>query len=420
MVSLIGNAHFELGSKTPKKNRYEAGKTMIANTRTKGLRRIAEGAALAFVLALTLVGCKGGEDEPAARTGRPGGRQPGGPEAAQGEPGGKPPLPTAAVAVEQVQRGDISTYYSATASLDPNKEADVLARVNGIIQSLAAEEGDRVAKGQVLIKIDDAEYRHRVTQAEVELHQQRLQLERSEKMLAQGLVSAEAADAARSQMKAAEASWELATLELSYTRVQSPFTGRVVARSVDQGRTVSNGTVLFTLADLSRLLARVHVPAREFRNIQTDQPVQLVVDSTGDRLEGHILLVSPVVDSTSGTIKVTVEISQFPSSTRPGDFAEVSIVTDRHDDVIVVPRIAVLRDHEERVVYVGDGETAVRRVVEVGFEDDRFTEIITGLAEGESVVVQGQRSLADGQKISILEKLDLGSEVSEAPAPSEG
>ena len=394
--------------------------TMITYTKTNGIRRIAEGMGLALVLSLTLMGCNGGNDEPTAKPGGPGGRRPGGMEAAQGGPGARPALPTAAVAVEQVQRGDISTYYSATASLDPNKEADVLARVNGIIQSLAAEEGDRVAKAQVLVRIDDAEYRHRVTQAEVELHQQRLQLERSEKMLAQGLVSAEAADAARSQMKAAEASWELATLELSYTRVQSPFNGRVIARSVDQGRTVSNGTVLFTLADLSRLLARVHVPAREFRNIQTDQPVQLVVDSTGDRLEGHILLVSPVVDSTSGTIKVTVEITDFPSSTRPGDFAEVSIVTDRHDDVIVVPRIAVLRDHEERVVYVGDGDRAVRRVVEVGFEDDRFTEIITGLDEGESVVVQGQRSLADGQKISILEKLDLGSDVSEAPVSSEG
>ncbi len=388
--------------------------------KTKPIRRIAEGAGLALVLALALVGCKGGEDEPVARPGRPGSRRPGGPEAAQGGPGGRPPLPTAAVAVELVQRGDISTYYSATASLDPNKEADVLARVNGIIKSLAAEEGDRVAEGQVLIEIEDAEYRHRVTQAEVELHQQRLQLERSEKMLAQGLVSAEDADAARSQMKAAEASWELATLELSYTRVQAPFKGRVVARSVDQGRTVSNGTVLFTLADLSRLLARVHVPAREFRNIQTDQPVQLVVDSTGDRLEGHILLVSPVVDSTSGTIKVTVEINEFPSSTRPGDFAEVSIVTDRHDDVLIVPRIAVLRDHEERVVYIVDGDTAVRRVVEIGFEDDRFTEVLAGLGEGESVVVQGQRSLADGQKISILEKLNLGGDGSDAAAPSEG
>ncbi len=394
--------------------------TMIATTKTKRIRLITRGMGMTFMLALTLVACGGGEEEPAARPGRPGGRRPGGPEAAQGGPGGKPPLPTAAVAVELAERGDIATYYSATASLDPNKEADVLARVNGIIQSLAAEEGDHVAEGQILIEIEDAEYRHRVTQAEVELHQQRLQLERSEKMLAQGLVSAEDADAAHSQMKASEASWQLATLELSYTRVQSPFTGRVIARSVDQGRTVTNGTVLFTLADLSRLLARVHVPAREFRNIQTDQPVQLVVDSTGDRLEGHILLVSPVVDSTSGTIKVTVEIRDFPRSTRPGDFAEVSIVTDRHEDVLVVPRIAVLTDHEDRVVFIADGETARRRVVEIGFEDDRFTEILSGVDEGDSVVIQGQRSLADGQKISILKTLNLGGGGSDAAESPEG
>lgn len=393
---------------------------ITANTKTKRVRRIAEGAGLAFVLTLALVGCKGGEDKATARHGRPDGGRPGGPAASQNEPGGRPPLPTAAVAVEQVLRSDIATYYSATASLDPNKEADVLARVNGIVRAPLAEEGDRVAEGQVLIEVEDAEYRHRVTQAEVELQQQRLSLERSEKMLAQGLVSAEEADAARSQMKAAEAAWELATLELSYTRVQSPFKGRVVARSVDQGRTVSNGTVLFTLADLSRLLARVHVPAREFRNIQTDQPVQLVVDSTGDRLEGRILLVSPVIDPTAGTIKVTVEVSDFPRSTRPGGFAEVSIVTDRHEDVLVVPRIAVLTEHKERVVYVAADDTAARRVVEVGFEDDRFTEIVAGLGEGESVVVQGQRSLADGQKISILEKLDLGGDRLNAPVSSEG
>lgn len=375
---------------------------------------------MAIVLALTLVGCRGGEDGPKPGQGGPGARGQGRPDASQKGPGGRPPLPTAAVSVEQVRRGDISTYYSATASLDPNKEADVLARVNGVVEKQLAEEGDRVEAGQVLIEIEDAEYRHRVTQAEVDLHQQHLQLDRSEKMLAQGLVSAEEADAARSQMKAAEAAWELATLELSYTKVKSPFKGRVVARAVDQGRTVSNGTVLYTLADINRLLARVHVPAREFRSIQTDQPVQLTVDSTGDVLEGHILLVSPVVDPTAGTIKVTVEIRDFPGSTRPGDFAEVSIVTDRHESVLVVPRIAVLTDHEDRVVYVADGETAQRRVVEVGFEDDHFTEILTGVEEGENVVVQGQRSLADGQNISILEKLDFGSDSDDAAASSEG
>jgi membrane fusion protein (multidrug efflux system) len=265
----------------------------------------------------------------------------------------------------------------------------------------------------VLLVIDDAEYRHRQTQAEVDLEQSRLKHERSEKMLAEGLVSNEQYDDTSSQLLAAKAAWELATLELSYTRVQAPFAGRVVHRKVDIGQTVANGTALFTLADMHRLLARVHVPARELRRISTDQPVQLVVDSTGDRLQGRIDLISPVVDPTSGTIKVTVEITEYPPTTRPGDFAEVSIVTDRHTDTLLVPQIAVLTEKGERAVYVADGDTAQRRVVEVGFVDDRHAEILAGLEEGEPVVVQGQRSLSDGQPLTILEPIDLDNQ---APA----
>jgi RND family efflux transporter MFP subunit len=376
--------------------------------RVDSTKRFIRGAVMVLALFVTLSGCRGGEVEKESYPGKTGGRRSGAMAEGPKGPGGRPPQPAAAVAVTAVHLGEIATYYSATASLDPNKEADVPARVNGIVKAPQVEEGDRVVEGQILIEIEDAEYRHRVTQAQVELDQQRLNLERSQKMQAQGLVSAEEADAALSKMQAARATWELANLELSYTKVRSPFSGRVIAREVDEGRMVSNGTVLFTLADLSRLLARVHVPAREFRSIQTDQPVDLVVDSTGDHLVGRILLVSPVVDPKAGTIKVTIEIRDFPASTRPGDFAEVSIVTDRHEDVVIVPRIAVLTEKLERVAYVADGDKARRRVVEIGFEDDSSVEILSGLEPGERVVIQGQRSLSDGQKISILEKLELG------------
>jgi membrane fusion protein (multidrug efflux system) len=336
--------------------------------------------------------------------GRPGqGRGP-------GNGNGRPSLPAMAVAVAPAERGDIATYYSATASLDPDKQAEILARVNGVIKQIPAEEGDVVAEGQVVLVIDDAEYRHRQTQAEVDLEQSRLKLGRTEKMLAQGLVATEEHDDTSGQLLAAKAAWELATLELSYTRVRAPFARRVVHRMVDIGQTVANGTALFSLADMHRLLARVHVPARELRRISTDQPVQLVVDSTGDRLEGRIELISPVVDPTSGTIKVTVEITDYPPSTRPGDFAEVSIVTDRHTDTLLVPQIAVLTEKGERAVYIADGATAQRRVVEVGFEDDTHAEILAGIEEGEPVVVQGQRSLSDGQPLTILEPIDLDAE----------
>jgi membrane fusion protein (multidrug efflux system) len=312
-----------------------------------------------------------------------------------------------AVAVQPVVRGDIATYYTATASLDPDKQADVLARVTGVVVELLAEEGDRVAAGDALLRIEDAEYRHRRTLAEVDLEQQRLRFARAEKMASEGLVSDEDLDAARRDLRSAEASLELAALELGYTRVRSPFDGRVVRRMVDQGQTVADGTPLFTLADTHRILARVHIPAREFRDIRTDQPVELLVTSSGDRLTGRIDLISPLVDPSTGTIKVTVEITEYPPSTRPGDFVEVSIVTDSHADALLVPRVAVVSERGQRSVFVADGAAAEQRVVEVGFEDDARAEILSGLEADDMVVVQGQRSLRDGQPITILERLEL-------------
>ena len=378
------------------------------------LRRTASVLAIAGLL---LFGAGCGGDQGAAEDAN-GNRGRGGPRS--GGPGGEgpPPLPSMAVAVQPAGVGSIATYYSATASLDPDKQADVLARTSGVVERLLAEEGDRVAAGQVLLHIEDDEYRHRLTLAEVDVEQQRLRYERAEKMLGEGLTSTEAFETARRDLRAAEAALELAQLELSYTRVRAPFTGRVVRRLVDPGQNVSNGTALFTLADMSRLLARVFVPAKEFRSIRPDQPVTLVVTSTGDRLTGRIDLVNPMVDPDSGTIKVTVAVRDYPATTRPGDFVEVSIVTDRHEDTLLVPRIAVVSERGQRTVFVAEDGVARQRTVEVGFEDDQSSEILSGLEQGELVVVQGQRALREGQPITILDRMDLDADA-QAAATSE-
>jgi membrane fusion protein (multidrug efflux system) len=113
--------------------------------------------------------------------------------------------------------------------------------------------------------------------------------------------------------------------------------------------------------------------------------------------------VSPVIDPTSGTIKITVEIPEYPTDTRPGDFAEVSIVTEKRAGTTLVPKIAVFTDRGDQIVYVAADSTAERRVVELGFEDDENAEITSGVSEGEDIVVKGQRSLKHGAPIKILE-----------------
>ncbi len=369
------------------------------------------------VLLLAVAGCEKGEEQgPAAAKkqasgqqggahkpggGGHGGGSNGGPN---GGPGGGKAIP---VAVQPAFRGTIASYYNATATLEAEKQADVLARVTGVVTSLAAEEGDMVQKGEPLLVIGNDEYRLRVQQAAARTANLRSKFERFEAMQAEGLSTEEEFQAARSDLASAEADEGLAKLNLSYTTVRAPFTGRVTSRLVDVGQNLSANTALFVMADFDPLLARVHVPSREFNKLRQDQVVDLVLDSSGSRLQGRITLISPVIDPTSGTIKVTVEVPEYPAGTRPGDFAEVQIVTERRNAVVLVPRSAVITDKGDRVVYVaikdGDQDQAERRLVSVGFTDDNNAEISEGLAVGESVVVKGQRSLKQGTALKVLE-----------------
>ena len=366
------------------------------------------------LLAATVVGCGGrGKDTSSAAAQPPGATRqaPKGKKgpAASRPPAGRRPIRPIPVAVEPARRGPIASYYTATATLEPNKQADILARVSGVIVSIQAEEGDAVREGQVLLRIQDDEYRLRLAQAEAAVDKLTTKVARLRKMFEGNLVSAEEYETTRNDLEAAEATRDLARLELSYTAVKAPFSGRITRRLVDPGQTVSNGTALFSIADLSRLLARVHVPAKEFRRIQRRQPVRLSLDSTKEDLEGRISLVSPVIDPASGTIKVTVEISRVPAGTRPGDFAEVRIVTESHPNAVLVPKIAVITDKGKQVVYVTPDSTAERRVVQVGFQDDRNAEILQGVEEGERVVVQGQRSLKPGAPVRVMPAVDFTS-----------
>lgn len=324
-----------------------------------------------------------------------------GPGRGNGRRGPKqPPVP---VAVEAATRGAIASYYTATATLTAEKEAQVLARTTGVVEELFCEEGDVVAKGQRLLQIEDSEYQLRVEQEAANVAGLRDRHDRLQNMREQNLVSPEQYETLRNQLAAAEAAEGLARLNLSYAGVSAPFNGRIVERLVDQGQNVSAGTPLFRVADFDPLLAVVHVPSKEFKKLKPDQPVDLVLDSNGERFKGYIKLISPVIDPNSGTIKITIEIPKYPEGTRPGDFAEVSIVTERRTDRMLVPKIAVFPDQGEKIVYVAADSTAERRRVEVGFEDSENAEILSGVKDGEHIVVKGQRSLKHGAPIKILE-----------------
>ncbi len=360
---------------------------------TDGVRSLALPSRLLLGAALLWLGScgsgDGGDAHSPARSGGPG--------------SGRPEMAPTPVAIAPVVRGDISNTYSATATLEAEADAQILARVAGVVEAILAEEGDAVDEGSPLLQIDNDEYQYRLDQAEARTTNLLSRYRRLEGMVERKLVSQEEFDAATSELADARANEGLARLELGYTTVRSPFEGRVVERLVDPGQTVSVGTPLFRVADFHPLLARVHVPSKEFHQLEVDQPVRLVLDSDRTELQARVQRVSPIIDANSGTIKITIEIDDYPPGVRPGDFAQVRIVTERRQDRTLAPRIAVITDKGDQVVYVARGERAERRVVDIGFTDEEFVEILSGVSPGEAVVVKGQRSLRNGAPLRVLE-----------------
>jgi RND family efflux transporter MFP subunit len=326
-------------------------------------------------------------------------------------PKGTPPAPAAAaprqdvavpVQVETPPRGTVSAALSASSTLETDQQADVLSKTDGLVTRMLVDEGAQVAKGQLLAELEDADKRIALQQATLRAEAARREYERAQRSHQDSLISQQEFDRLRNLHDLAQADVEAASLNLSYTKILAPFGGRIVDRAVVQGRHVKPGEKLFTLANVSTLLARVYLPEKDVSGLRLGQAAELVLDAAGgQRLPGRVVKISPVVDTSTGTVKITVEALAVTPAARPGSYATVRIVTDTHRDAILVPKGAVVREDAVDYLFVAQGDRAKRCKVTLGYPSDGRVEVTAGLTGRESVVVAGQGSLKDGARVDI-------------------
>ncbi|MEM7584735.1 MAG: efflux RND transporter periplasmic adaptor subunit [Acidobacteriota bacterium] len=327
-------------------------------------------------------------------------------EDAEGDEEKKEELPP--VEVVSLGRGAIESVLRFSTNLEAESEIQVFSQAARQVTQLAVEEGDRVRRGQVLVRLQDEEQRSELARIESQLAKAEREYQRQKNLFTKELVSEQVMNDATYEVEQLQLALDDAKRNLGYTEVRAPIAGTITGRHVNLGDHITVNQHLFDLVDFNTIVARVYVPEKEMSRLQTGQTARLFSASLGDEArQGEVTRIAPIVDPQSGTVKVTVGI---PANQRllPGMYVEVELVTDTRQDVLLVPKRAVIYDQNQAFLYrVQDDQTAERLRIEVLLEDREFLLPATGeetfanLRAGDSIVIAGQAGLKDGIKVRL-------------------
>ncbi len=325
------------------------------------------------------------------------------------------------VTVTRVARAEISQTLavSGTIAALPNQDVRVSALVQGRITAMMVAEGDHVSQGQALAKIDDHSYLDLARQAEASVEQARANFEnarlnhtRNENLFQRGIAARKELEDARTQesvsaaaLSQAEASLAIARLQVGRTEVRSPLSGTVVKRFTSVGEQVdgTSGQPLFEVANLREAELYGNVPAVYLGRIHVGQELAISTEAfPGRKFAGRVVAISPAVDPSTNVGLVRIRIPNGAGLLRLGMFLSAQVPLETHPNALTLPASAIYRDPQGQPrVYRVSGDTAEAVAVKLAIEAQDRVEVLSGVKEGETVILTGGYGLGDHAKIKV-------------------
>ncbi|WP_410952886.1 efflux RND transporter periplasmic adaptor subunit [Pseudomonas sp. S1(2024)] len=338
------------------------------------------------------------------------------------------------VRVVSVVQQDVPRYASAIGSVLSLHSVEVRPQVEGVLTQVLVKEGQWVKEGDLLASLDDRAIRANLDQARAELGQSQAQiqvanvdLQRYRLLSTDNGVSKQTLDQQQAlvnrlqaTVRGNQAAIANAEVQLSYTQIRSPVTGRVGIRNVDPGNLVrtSDTRSLFSVTQIDPIAVEFALPQQMLSTLQsllkapTPALVQAYMDADGERSllgEGHLALIDNQISATTGTVRVKAEFDNKDGRLWPGQLVTIRLRTAVEENALVVPPPVVQRGVDGHFVYRLDGDKVTSVPVKVLYQDSGLN-IIAGVKPGERLVLDGQSRLKPGSRVEVAP---------DAPAPSE-
>ncbi len=346
--------------------------------------------------------------------------------------------PPVTVEMVPVAKGAIASHLDVVGSLIGQTTVEVVPKTGGRLVSISVRLGDRVRRGAQIAKIEDREIVEQVNQAqashqvaeatirqrEADLKFAETSLERARNLFGRQLLPKQSlddtearysaavaqVDLSRAQFAQAAARLEELRINLANTVVSSPVDGFVGKRHVDPGAWVSNNAPVASVVDISSLRLVANVVEKDLRVVTTGAPTAVQVDAfPGETFNGHVARVAPILDPTTRTAEIEIEVPNPTGRLKPGMYARMRLTVESRTDALIVPKVAIVDLREQRGVFVAGPSDRARFVpVVLGIEEGDRIEVREGLQEHQRVVSSGAGALRDGDALVVAGQQQQG------------
>ena len=322
---------------------------------------------------------------------------------AQLRDGGKRSVSSAALHVSAITLvpSPLTEKITATGTLRADEAVELQPETNGKIVSINFKEGTTVRRGELLIKLNDAELQATLQRTSSRRDLAEIKERRLAQLVASKSVNQQDYDAAASELSVQRAEVALVEAQLAKCEIRAPFDGVVGLRFVSEGAFVTPTIRVATLQRLSQLKIDFSVPEKYASRIRVGSAVTFRVDGGASSFKGEIFAVDPRIDGATRTVLIRALCPNPEGRLLPGAFANVEFTLAEVSDALLVPAGAVIPGLSEKNVFIAVEGKAVRRIVQTGVRTETSVQIIAGLAAGDVVITSGQQQLRAGQTVQI-------------------
>ena len=310
-----------------------------------------------------------------------------------------------AVNVAKVEMHNIEGNLQFVGNTEAIKEVMIASEASGKIVKINFKLGDYVRKGAVLAQVDDAYKALTLRNAQLNYDKFKDDLERFKNLRKGEAVTETQLRDMRIGFENAEIALEQAKKQLEDTKVIAPFSGYITSKNAELGAWVNVGTSIAGIADISQLKVVFVVSETNVYELSKGQEVTVTTDIySGINFKGVISNISPKGTSAhTYPVEITIPNNNKNARLKAGTYVNVSVNNTRAGQVLMIPRDAIISSIKDPSVYVVEGENVRLARINTGRNQDAFLEVISGLKEGEQVVVNGQINLVDGSKVSVAQ-----------------